>query len=424
MRTSQKTIVIFAESLFDRERLRTGVLQRHEKVFCFQNELTCIDNLKIIRPDVIVIETDTQRVFQRFVFAIHALKLPCLVLVGSGIVSLGEDIEEIIGGHSLPVSIFSSQADLLKKIDYSVRKTSDASGFKNGYNVALVGSDSKIKHIKAILPTITENEDAVLITGEPGVGKELLVRSIANGGKHRNVLIKFQCSEITPDIIISMDKTQDQSPESLHTGKDGAAPLTIFLDGVDKLTVEAQSKLLLFFDDPQQTILGNLIGDGRAFRFIATANRALAPLVDSGRFRKDLYYRLNVIPISVPPLRHRKTDIPFLVDFYIITMCMALGTTLIPLSTEAQKRLIFYNWPRNLKDLETIIYRVVSTRDESVILQDDIFPISATPFTDLMHHIIDTQVMPNVIEIKNTINSQKNISLKTLCGNEERPRLC
>jgi len=415
-----KIIVIFAESVLDRELLRNSIIRGGEKVFCFENELNCIDNLETIGPDVIIVKAHTKKIIRRFVFAIQAFKLSCLILTTSGIEKIKQTWNEQIDGSPLPISDFHSIGEMLKKIDDHQLLHHNSTLPICRQEPVLVGSNSKIKYIRSILPIVVGNNSPILISGETGVGKELLVRRIFKDLGPNAVVVKVNCAELNIETIARNGfftrLIHDQHLESLNDDRREANPILIYLDGIEKLEEKVQSKLLFMFDDSLSTVFERNAQGNRKIRLIATTNQTSFPVGDAWPVRADLYHRLNVIHLSIPPLRERKEDIPALIDYFMIYTCADLRTNLMPLSNEVQKRLVLYEWPRNLKEMESLVYRIVHTRDESFVMQDDIFPISVKQSAELLHHEMATPLMPETLEIEHFINTSQNISLKNICN--------
>ncbi|MCI0441587.1 sigma 54-interacting transcriptional regulator, partial [bacterium] len=234
----------------------------------------------------------------------------------------------------------------------------------------------------------------VLILGETGTGKELVARAIHNlSGRKDRALIKVNCSTLPAGLIESELFGHEKGAFTGATAKkkgrfelaDGG---TIFLDEVGELPLETQIKLLRVLQEQEFERVGGTQTLKVNVRVMAATNRNLDDLVKSGAFRGDLFYRLNVFPIHVPPLRNRIDDIPILTSYFLRKFSRRMGKRIDQLSPDAMNALVTYSWPGNVRELTNLLERAVILCDGGVLHREHIaiseLPIaSEIPLTTL-----------------------------------------
>src|SRR5579864_5818885 len=214
---------------------------------------------------------------------------------------------------------------------------------------------------------------SVVIRGESGVGKELVARAIVGSGpRHDKPYVCLNCSAL-PDALIESELFGYE--KGAFTGADAAKPGlieaahagTLFLDEISTLAPSLQSKLLRVLQEKSVQRLGGRAAKKIDFRLISATNDDLEDMVRKGRFREDLYYRINVVPITVPPLRERATDIPRLVEHFVRLYCTANQKPPKQVQPEVMEILENYSWPGNVRELENVVQRLVLMSDSQVI---------------------------------------------------------
>jgi two-component system response regulator AtoC len=245
----------------------------------------------------------------------------------------------------------------------------------------IIGQCRGMKEIFKTIGVLSENRITVLIEGETGTGKELIARAI-----HFNSIYKghpfraIDCSTFVGPLLISElfghEKGAFTGASSSKKGKfELAGEGTIFLDEIGEIPFELQSKLLRFLQEKEFERLGGEKKIKSNARVIAATNEDLWKMVQNGTFREDLYYRLNVAAIKVPPLRERRSDLPLLVIYILKKINYELGKDIRKVEEEALKRLLEYDWPGNVRELENVLTHVaVNTRGET-ILEELITPL-------------------------------------------------
>ncbi|MFB3819710.1 MAG: sigma 54-interacting transcriptional regulator [Candidatus Methylomirabilales bacterium] len=237
----------------------------------------------------------------------------------------------------------------------------------------IVGKSPALKRVLAQVERVAPTDAAVLLLGETGTGKELLAQLIHRQSPRRDrAMVKLNCAALPPTLIeaelFGREKGAYTGALTRQAGRfELAHGSTIFLDEIAELPLELQVKLLRVLEDGQLERIGStktLIVDAR---LIAATNRDLAALVAQGKFRQDLYYRLNVFPIAVPPLRDRAEDIPLLVWTFAKQFGEALGKPVERIPQETMDALRHYPWPGNVRELRNVIERAVILSDGSTL---------------------------------------------------------
>lgn len=238
---------------------------------------------------------------------------------------------------------------------------------------------------------VARTDATVLIYGETGTGKELVARAIHNRSSRRGrALVIVNCSAISAGLVESelfghMKGAFTGAIERRIGRFELAAEGTIFLDEIGELSLETQVKLLRVLQEHEFEPVGSSHPLRADVRVIAATNRNLRDAVDAGRFRPDLFYRLNVFPIEVPPLRERHSDIPLLVAFYVSRFSRRFGKTVDRVSQESMKHLMAYPWPGNIRELQNVIERAVILSTGSTLLLDrDLVPLARSAEHDLV----------------------------------------
>jgi len=229
----------------------------------------------------------------------------------------------------------------------------------------IVGRSDAINYVFFKIEQIAETDTNVLILGETGTGKELAARAIHGLSLRRDrALVKMNCAALPSNLIESElfghEKGAFTGAQARRLGRfeiaDGA---TLFLDEIGELPLELQPKLLQVMDNGEFERLGSSSTKKVDVRIIAATNRNLEEEVSKGRFREDLWFRLNVFPVTMPPLRDRLDDIPLLVNFYVDRISKRLGKSIKMVPVSVMDGLLQYHWPGNVRELENVLERAV-----------------------------------------------------------------
>jgi two-component system, NtrC family, response regulator AtoC len=227
----------------------------------------------------------------------------------------------------------------------------------------IVGTDAAMIDILKVIGQVARTPTTVLVTGESGTGKELIAEAIHTASRRKGPLIKVNCAALPETLLESElfghEKGSFTGAIALHKGRfEAAHGGTIFLDEVGEMTLSTQKKLLRVLQEHEFDRVGGTQPIKVDVRVIAATNKNLREEVLHGRFREDLFFRLNVVPVHMPPLRERKGDIPALVSHFL-DKHRHTGATIARISDGAVERLNKYDWPGNVRELENVIQRAV-----------------------------------------------------------------
>jgi formate hydrogenlyase transcriptional activator len=229
----------------------------------------------------------------------------------------------------------------------------------------IVGGSPALIDVLRAVEQVAPSDSTALIFGETGTGKELIARAIHDrSGRKSRALVKVNCGAISAGLVESelFGHVKGAFTGAL-SNRDGRFKVadggTIFLDEVGELPLETQVKLLRVLQEQEFEPIGSSKTIKVDVRIIAATNRDLMAAVAEGRFRRDLYYRLNVFPISVPPLRERVADVPLLVSFFLQRFAKKFGRSAKRVSAETMERLTSYAWPGNIRELQNVIERAI-----------------------------------------------------------------
>jgi two-component system, NtrC family, response regulator AtoC len=241
----------------------------------------------------------------------------------------------------------------------------------------ILAKSAKMQDIFRTIAKIAEYKTTVLVTGESGVGKELVARAIHRRSSRRGgPFVPVNCGAIPENLLESelFGHKKGSFTDAIADRRglfEEATGGTLFLDEIGELPLGLQVKLLRVLEDEHIRRVGDTRDIEVDTRIITATHRDLQAETKAGRFREDLYYRLNVLPIHAPPLRERKEDIPLLIDHFITRNNTRLGTNIRGLDTEARRLLYEYSWPGNVRELENTIERaMVLAEGDQLVAQD------------------------------------------------------
>jgi transcriptional regulator with GAF, ATPase, and Fis domain len=236
----------------------------------------------------------------------------------------------------------------------------------------MIGTSNALRYVQTQVAQVASTASTVLIQGETGVGKELVARAIHNDSKIRSnkPFIKVNCAAIPSNLVESElfghERSAFTDAREQRKGRFELADTgTLFLDEISELSQDAQAKILRVLQDGEFERVGGTQTLKSDVRIIAATNRNLNAEVAAGRFRADLFYRINVYPITVPPLRKRREDIPLLVEHFVRQIGADMGKKIDKIPIKVMEQLKAYEWPGNIRELRNVVERSLITSPRS-----------------------------------------------------------
>ncbi|MBI4957335.1 MAG: sigma-54-dependent Fis family transcriptional regulator [Myxococcales bacterium] len=242
----------------------------------------------------------------------------------------------------------------------------------------LIGTDPKLAHICELVHRVAPTDCSVLIVGDSGTGKELVARAIRDGSRRATKpFVVVNCAALPAALVESelfghvrgaFTDAGTERPGLVASAHQG----TLFLDEIGELPITLQAKLLRLLQEREVTPVGSSRSVRVDVRVISATNRDLGAMVKAGTFRRDLYYRLNVVPIALPLLRERRGDIPALVQHFVARVNLRRGRRVTGVAPDALEALCAYDWPGNVRELENLVARIVLLRGSGEIAFEDL----------------------------------------------------
>jgi two-component system, NtrC family, response regulator AtoC len=246
-------------------------------------------------------------------------------------------------------------------------------------------SSEKMQRIRAVLAQVSDADVTVLITGESGVGKEVISREIHRMSTRQNrAFVKVNCAALPEELLESelfgyergaFTGASARKPGKFEIANGG----TIFLDEIGEMSPGLQAKLLQVLQDGEFSRLGGQTDIRVDVRVVAATNRDLEEMCATGRFREDLYYRLNVVNVYVPPLRERRDEIPQLAQYFLAKYAEKYGRSAMAITPELMQGFAQYPWPGNIRELENMVKRIVVLQSEEAIAEEVFGAVRSAP---------------------------------------------
>ena len=368
-----------------REYLQTLATRQGYEVFVASDGESALAGLDETRPDIVTLDAilpglDGVEVLKRLKQSLP--HVPVIMLSGHG------HARTIVQAMQLGAADFLRKPFEVEELDLAFKKALETNALKEEVvtlrdqvraeadNLLLGGDNPRMREVREIIEQVAATDITVLIRGESGTGKELVARSLFQVGDRRErPFVKVNCaalpSELLESELFGFEKGAFTGAQKRKLGKfEYANGGTIFLDEISEMAPSLQAKLLQVLQDGEFSRLGGEQDVRVDTRILAATNRDLDEAVRSGEFREDLYYRLNVVTIHVPPLRDRLDDVPLLIEHFKKKYGEQYKKEAPHLSEEIMQKLLAYHWPGNVRELENMIKRAVVLGSEQAILQD------------------------------------------------------
>ncbi len=445
--SDQHKIVILENNLERRDLLRSFLSGNGYTTICFEKVNICLDNMPVLNPDLVVIGNLVRDETLRFINALKILdgKIPVLIVSDDAIV------QKYVNDNRFDAISIRSELSDAKKLKEVINGVLASRPEKKGRtnSAIIIGNHPEIIKIKKIIHDMAHSDEPILIYGEPGTGKELIAKTFCLESQRKDnpfgrldVESFLLTNQTTPvDSLRGIDKEtnlplEDRPPDIIEIGSNDSLgladklcngdncfelvnPGTLFIKNIDKLPLNPQAELLIalenkntFFtnDDPKSNV--NL-------RIIASTSRNFTPLIEKKEFREDLYYRLNVIRVVIPPLRQRLDDIPLLADYFVDKYCNEHDRSHFSLSDATKDIFSRYNWPGNVDELESWVKRIVLTGQEEKLtarLDTDYNPNAARGRVVTFLDIKGLNRLSNPKTIRKYLVDLNQLSLKDICS--------
>ncbi|MDR7001892.1 sigma-54 dependent transcriptional regulator [Neobacillus niacini] len=275
------------------------------------------------------------------------------------------------------LSLLLLRASEFKQISNMLETLHEELEERKGYKDFL-GNSKAMKYVFSMIDRIKDIDSCVMITGESGTGKELVAKRIHFSGKRKDGPLEILNCAAIPESLLESElfgyekgafTGATQSKEGKWVAANGG---TLFLDEISEMPLPLQAKLLRVIQEREVTPLGSNKKISLDVRILCAANKNMAQMVQEGKFREDLYFRLNVIPIKTPPLRDRKEDLPLLIDYFLQKYCKEMNREKRSLSAAARRLLLDYHYPGNVRELGNIIEYAVALSIHTVIDEGDL----------------------------------------------------
>ncbi len=410
MTQSQHKIVILENNQQRRDALKTMVAELGHTPFIFEKESRCLDNLAPLDADLVISGSLSVDRAMRFINTLQMTNCGVPVVIISDDQGIWEFVDGNGFGDVCVLKVDSKPDDIASTVN-RVLQNKGHDKESSAYCPLIIGGSPEIIKIKKRIPHLASVNEAVLIQGESGTGKELIARYIhLKSKRHTAPFVKLNIPQLPADFFemqLLLHETSRHKEKGLFAS---AQQGTLLLEEVGQMPIEPQATLLKMIDEARMCKTDD---DEPQVRIIATSNQDLAALIEDGQFRKDLFYRLNVITIDIPPLRSRLEDIPALTDFFTDKFCIESGRSHFQLSAQMKDLFVCYHWPGNIQELEDVVKRIVVDSAEERVVKKFRVHKKYSAITD---SYTDINTLAGLNDIKKYVKDLNNISLKKISG--------
>jgi DNA-binding NtrC family response regulator len=388
-------ILVIDDERSIRDGCQLSLSNKGHRVDTFPNGRSGLEAILQGRYDVVLLDIRLPDMDGMEILRTAYREKPCLcIIIITGFSTIKGAVEAMKAGAFDYLSKPFSEHDLLLTVDRALEKKRlieenlslrkevlDRFGFQN-----IIGENSQMLNAYEQVQKVAPLDSTVILYGESGTGKELFARAIyANSLRAGRPFVPADCSALNPGVLESelfghVKGAFTGAVENKAGLFEMAQGGTLFLDEVSNLPPDFQGKLLRVLETQEYKPVGGSQFKKSDVRIISATNRDLKNLVATGQFREDLYYRLNVFPIFIPPLRERKEDIPQLAYYFLNHFCRKMGKRVEGFSAEALEGLVQYDWPGNVRELKNIVERLVILAEGKTL--DQVFPFNSTRLHD------------------------------------------
>ncbi len=407
---SAHKIIILDNNQQRRDALKSMVVEWGHTPFIFEKESRCLDNLKPLDPDLVISGSLSVDKARRFINTVQLTNCGVPVMIISDDQGIMEYVDSNGFGDVCVLNVNSDPAEIESTVNRVLR--ADAADKESpAYCPLIIGSSPEIVKLKKMIADIDRVKEAVLIQGEPGTGKELMARYIhLKSKRRRGPFVKISTPQLQADFfenqLLMLEDPLERQKGIFAAAHQG----TLQLEEIGEMPLEPQATLLKMIDEAGIFKPAN---DAFDVRIIATSGRDLAALVDYGKFRMDLFYRLNVIRLDIPALRYRLEDIPALTDIFTDKFCIETGRSHFQLSDKMKSLFAFYHWPGNIQELEDLIKRIVVDGAGDTVAKKLRVHKKYRAITDSYQ---DISTLVGLNDVKKHVKDLDNISLKKIGG--------
>jgi DNA-binding NtrC family response regulator len=419
---SQSKIVILEADQNRRDYLRSIVSDRGYIPYIFEKETICLDNLMPLDPDLVISGPLSDGRVARFVNTVKMKNSRLPVLIISGDRTLRDSAVSNGFGDVKVIKVDFEPSDIKGAINDLLRDRMVHTGNGDSESPMIIGNSPEIVKIKKLIFGLKGSREPVLIQGEPGTGKELMARALHyHSDLSSRPFVKVNLAELNSSMLNeiffeTLPRSCANSEPKINGTLSKSVCGTILLEGIEALPTLHQSRLLNIYEDGyfhkgKTDDQKMKVTEGR---MIVSSNNLLEHSVRQGKFRQDLFYRLSVISVVIPPLRDRIGDIPMIVDFFADKFCMELGVGHIEVSRKLKDIFCNYGWPGNVRELQNMTRRAILNGDKDSFMSN--LARHWAKNKNFLKPYQDVDSLADLSGLKKKLKNSDNLSLKNVCS--------